>query len=75
MQEKILDASTPGAKDPSVVLSSLKDSSVEFYIRVWVKAEDYWDVLFWLNETVYEKLPENGISFPFPQLDIHLKHN
>ena len=74
-QEKVLNAKTPGAKDPSVVLSSLKDSSVEFFIRVWVKGEDYWDVLFWLNETVYTELPENGISFPFPQLDIHLKHN
>lgn len=75
MQEKILDSTTPGAKDPSVVLSSLKDSSVEFFIRAWVKAEDYFEVLYWLNEKVYTELPEQGISFPFPQLDIHLKHN
>lgn len=74
-QEKILDGSTPGAQDSTVVLSSLKDSSVEFLIRIWVKSSDYFEVSYWLNEAVYTELPEQDISFPFPQLDIHLKHN
>lgn len=73
--ERILNAETPGAADPTVVLSALKDSSVEFYIRVWVKAADYWPVLYQLNETIYTELPKRGFSFPFPQLDIHLRQN
>ena len=74
-QEKILDTKTPGAQDPTVVLSAMKESSVEFFIRVWVKASDYFDVSFWLNEAVYTRLPEEGISFPFPQMDIHIKQD
>jgi len=74
-QELILDATMQGAADPTVVLSALKDSSVEFYIRVWVRASDYWTVYFWLNETVYTELPKQGISFPFPQMDVHLKQD
>ena len=72
--EKVLTAETPGAQDPSVVLSNLKDSSVEFLVRVWVRAEDVREARYALTEAIYEGLPENGISFPFPQLDIHLKH-
>ena len=72
MDERILDSRTPGAADPTVVLSALKDSSVEFYIRVWVKSADYWPVQYQLNESIYTELPKRGFSFPFPQLDIHL---
>ncbi len=72
-QEKILDGTTPGASDPTVVLSGMKESSVEFFIRVWVKAADYFEVAFGLNEAVYTGLPEEGISFPFPQVDVHIK--
>jgi small conductance mechanosensitive channel len=61
--------------DPFVALNALKDSSVEFILRVWVMREDYWDTKFSLNEEIYKRLPENGINFPFPQLDINIKNN
>ena len=73
-QEKILDSTTPGASDPTVVLSSMKDSSVQFLIRVWVKSADYFEVSFWLNEAIYTQLPEQEISFPFPQVDVHIRN-
>ena len=73
-EERILDAETPGAQDPTVVLSDLKDSSVEFLVRVWVRSTDIREVRYSLTEAIYKGLPANGISFPFPQLDIHLKH-
>ena len=61
--------------EPNVSLSALLDSSIELQIRCWVKTEDYWDVLYDINEQIYNKLPKNGINFPFPQLDVHLKNN
>ena len=72
--ERILNAETPGAEDPSVVVSALNESSVEFFLRVWVKSQDYRPVMYQLNETIYTELPKQGIQFPFPQLDVHLKH-
>ena len=59
--------------EPHVSLSALLDSSIELQIRCWVKTEDYWDVLYDTNEKIYISLPQNGISFPFPQLDVHIR--
>ena len=72
-QPKILDKATPGAKNPKVYVDELKDSSVTIKLRVWVLAQDYKKVEHWLNEKIYE-MPKNGISFPFPQLDVHMKN-
>ena len=61
--------------DPFVALSALNDSAVEFVIRIWVKAENYWPLKFELTEKIYNELPEHGIQFPFPQLDVNIKNN
>lgn len=71
---RILDSSTDGAADPFVALNALKDSSVEYTMKAWVKVEDYWDVKYSINETIFTELPKNGIYFPFPQLDVHVKN-
>ncbi len=64
---------TPDAPDnPMIALNALRDSSVQFIIRAWVRKEDYWPVLYDVNEVIYNKIPENGIQFPFPQMDVHL---
>ncbi len=70
--ERILDSSVPGASDPSFTLEKLNDSSVGFAARAWVNTPDYWPVLYSINEKIYTELPKNGISFPFPQMDVHL---
>ena len=74
-ESRIITLENGAPADPLVVLSSLKDSSVEFMLRVWVKREDFWATKFSLNEEIYKKLPENGINFPFPQLDVNIKNN
>ena len=70
-----LDATTPGAADPFVGLLNLSDSCVVFVVRAWARTSDYWPARFALTETIYKTLPKKGISFPFPQLDIHLKQD
>lgn len=60
--------------DPAVflALSELADSSVNFAVRAWVNAEDYWDVYFEMNEKVYLALVEAKLNIPYPQMDVHL---
>lgn len=58
---------------PVVFLTELYDSAVVFSLRVWVKNCDYWDVKFNIQEKIYTELPKNGISFPYPQLDVTIK--
>jgi len=57
---------------PQIVVSELADSSVNFFVRPWVKTEDYWDVKFDLTEKMKIALDEAGISIPYPQTDVHL---
>ena len=61
--------------EPFIRLSALKDSSIQFTIRLWVDADDYWGVHFDTIEKIYNELPKNGINFPFPQLDVNIKQN
>lgn len=55
-------------------LGSLGDSSVNITVRAWCKTEDYWDVFFLMNERIYKEFGQNGLTIPFPQMDVHL-HN
>ncbi len=57
---------------PVVALGELGDSSVNFLVRPWVNAADYWGVLWDTNEQVKLRFDAEGISIPFPQMDVHL---
>jgi small conductance mechanosensitive channel len=65
--EKVLD-------DPEFVvkLHTLGESSVDFVVRPWVKADDYWDVYWDVTRAVKLRFDAEGISIPFPQRDVHV---
>jgi small conductance mechanosensitive channel len=71
---ELLDADERILKDPApmVALSELADSSVNFVVRPWVKAENYWGVYFDMHEKVKLTFDDAGISIPYPQQDVHL---
>ena len=57
---------------PKVVVGELAASSVDLHVRAWTLTKDYWGVFYDYNERFYNELPGCGISFPFPQLDVHI---
>ena len=57
---------------PVIALSELADSSVNFIVRPWVDAKDYWNVLLEMTENVKKRFDSAGISIPFPQRDVHV---
>ena len=59
-------------KAPVVAVSELGNSSVDLSMWMWVKVEDYWTVWLRIRENVYKAFYRNGITIPFPQLDVHL---
>lgn len=68
-----LRASLPKAdRSPFVALKTLNASSIDMVARAWTRSGSYWDVYFQMNERFYNELPKAGLSFPFPQLDVHL---
>lgn len=60
--------------EPFIELGKLNSSSVDLTVRVWVDAADYWTVFFSMNEKVYKAFAEEGLSIPFPQMDVHMKN-
>ncbi len=58
-----------------VVVSSLGDSSVNLATRPFCKSEHYWDVYFYMQENVKKAFDREGISIPFPQMDLHMDNN
>ncbi|CAM6865113.1 small-conductance mechanosensitive channel MscS [Citrobacter portucalensis] len=60
-------------REMTVRLNELGASSINFVVRVWSNSSDlqsvYWDVL----ERIKREFDANGISFPYPQIDVNFK--
>ncbi len=59
--------------EPVIVVGALNDSSVDILVRPWVNNADYWGVYWAIHEAVKLRFDQEGISIPFPQMDVHLK--
>ncbi len=72
--EEIIGAEQRVLNEPEclIAVSDLADSSVNFVVRPWVNTPDYWAVKFALTEAIKKRFDKEGISFPFPQQDVHL---
>lgn len=61
-------------KDPApfAAVNRYGDSAIEYVLRVWTAATDYWDVYFAIVENVRVRFEEAGISMTYPHLNVHL---
>ena len=57
---------------PTIAVSELADSSVNFVVRPWVNSADYWGVHANITEQIKKRFDAQGISIPYPQRDIHV---
>jgi len=57
--------------EPLVAVGELADSSVNFNVRPWCATADYWGVYFDTLEKVKLTFDAEGISIPYPQMDVH----
>jgi len=73
--QQLLDADERVLKDPAplIAVGELADSSVNFNVRPWVKSGDYWAVKFDFTEQVKLTFDAQGISIPYPQMDVHME--
>ena len=72
--QQLVDADDRILKDPAclIAVSELADSSVNFVVRPWVKTADFSAVNFGLTEAIKKRFDKEGISFPYPQRDVHI---
>ena len=58
--------------EPFVMVTGYQDSAVKITVRVWCKAENYWDLNFALLKEVRAVFDANGVHIPYNQLDVHV---
>ncbi len=72
--EEIVNAHPQVLKEPAptIRMSALADSSVNFIVRPWTKTADYWAVFWDITREVKKRFDAADIGIPFPQRDVHL---
>ena len=62
-------------KDPAPIChyNFSKESSINFFVRVWVQSSNYWALNWDLNEQLTRTLMEKGVRIPFPQVTVSFR--
>lgn len=66
------DARAMTSPDVAIFVSELADSSVNIVVRVWTERGNYAALKAALTKNIKHRFDEKGISFPYPQHDVHL---
>lgn len=71
--EEVIKADGRCKSDPAplVAVSNLGESSVDFVIRIWCEAGDYWDLKWDMTRAIKERMDKEGITIPYPQRVVH----
>ena len=59
-------------QEAQVFVAELGESSVVLGVRCWVKTDQYFPVLWQLNEQIKEAFDEAGLHIPYPQMEVHM---
>ena len=58
---------------PMAVLDSYGDNGIRYSLRVWTKAEDYWDVYFVINQNIRDIFEAQGIKMAYPHMHVYME--
>lgn len=59
-------------EEQQVFVAELGESSVVIGMRCWVRTEQYFPVLWRMNEQIKAEFDRKGIHIPYPQMDVHV---
>ena len=57
---------------PVILLTEYQASSIQYTVRVWVNAADYWTVNGNINEGVRESFQRHGVEMTYDHVNVHL---
>ena len=60
-------------QEHQILVETLNESSVDLAVWVWAKGADYWDAMYFMQEYVKKAFDREGISIPYPQMDVHIQ--
>lgn len=59
---------------PDIHIAKQSDSSVDIGVWAWCRTPDYWETTFILTEKIKDAFDMQGITIPYPQMDIHINN-
>ena len=62
--------SVPAA--PFAAVLSYGESAINYTLRVWTTADDYWNAFFTINENIKAEFDKAGVQMTYPHLNVHL---
>jgi len=66
------DSRIHGEPEPFVRVSNYGNSSIEYTVRVWCAAGDYWDVYFDLMDNMKPAFDAAGVEMTYDHLNVHV---
>ena len=75
--QEVLDTIPQIQNDPAPViyLSEYQSSSIQYVVRAWTAAGEYWDVYFAILEGVRESFARHGVEMTYDHLNVHIVEN
>lgn len=78
--EKVIEALLEAANVPGMLpdpapfaaVTTYGESAIEYTLRLWCTADNYWDVFFAANQKVRECFESSGIAMTYPHINVHL---
>ena len=55
---------------PFCALKDFSASSIDLFAYCWVDGDDYWDVYYFLMETIFNELKRNNVVIPYQQIEV-----
>ena len=66
--EAVID--TPAA--PFAAVSGYGESAINYTLRVWTTADEYWNVFFDINERIKAEFDKAGVQMTYPHVNVHI---
>ena len=60
------------APAPEIHLSDYQASSIQYVVRAWTTAADYWTVYYAIQEGVREAFDRHGVEMTYDHLNVHI---
>ena len=60
---------------PTCRICNFNESSVDFFSFCWCDTNDYWDVYYYVWDTVFNEFKRNNIQIPFKQVEVRMRED
>ena len=67
-----IDAVLDSPAAPFAAVAGYGDSAINYTLRVWVPAAEYWNAFFTINENIKAEFDKAGVEMTYPHLNVHL---